>query len=87
MAFLQLDYLPKRLQICEIRELPARQPPLLGRLQSGGASLTASYCQLKFIPGKEEGMEDTIRIQRDTVDEHIRHENSKNWSGVLDTFP
>ena len=31
-------------------------------------------------------MDNTIRIQRETVDEHIRHENSKNWSGVLDTF-
>ena len=31
-------------------------------------------------------MEDIIRIQRETVDEHIRHENAKNWSGVYDTF-
>jgi predicted ester cyclase len=31
-------------------------------------------------------VEDIIRIQRETVDEHIRHENAKNWSGVYDTF-
>ncbi len=31
-------------------------------------------------------MDETIRIQRETVDEHVRHENSKNWSGVFDTF-
>jgi predicted ester cyclase len=31
-------------------------------------------------------MEDTIRAQRATVDEHIRRENGKSWSGVYDTF-
>jgi predicted ester cyclase len=31
-------------------------------------------------------MEEIIRIQRETVDEHIRQENSKNWQGVYDTF-
>jgi predicted ester cyclase len=31
-------------------------------------------------------VEDIIRNQRETVDEHIRHENAKNWSGVYDTF-
>jgi predicted ester cyclase len=31
-------------------------------------------------------MEDMIRIQRETVDEHIRQENSKNWQAVYDTF-
>jgi predicted ester cyclase len=31
-------------------------------------------------------MDDTIRIQRETVEEHIRHENAKNWGGVYDTF-
>ena len=31
-------------------------------------------------------MDETIRIQRETVDEHIRHENAKNWEGVYGTF-
>ena len=31
-------------------------------------------------------MEDIIRIQRETVDEHVRQESSKNWQGVYDTF-
>ena len=31
-------------------------------------------------------MEDIIRIQRETVDEHIRQENRKNWQAVYDTF-
>jgi hypothetical protein len=31
-------------------------------------------------------MDETIRIQRETIEEHIRHENAKNWEGVYDTF-
>jgi predicted ester cyclase len=31
-------------------------------------------------------VEDIIRMQRETVEEHIRHESSKNWQGVYDTF-
>ena len=31
-------------------------------------------------------MDEIIRAQRATVDEHIRRENGKNWSGVYDTF-
>jgi predicted ester cyclase len=31
-------------------------------------------------------MEDLIRIQRATVDEHIREENAHNWPAVYNTF-
>jgi predicted ester cyclase len=31
-------------------------------------------------------MDDVIRMQRETVEEHVRHENAKNWTGVYDTF-
>jgi len=31
-------------------------------------------------------MEDIIRIQRTTVEEHIRQENAHNWPAVHDTF-
>ena len=31
-------------------------------------------------------MEDLIRIQRATVDEHIREENAHNWPAVYGTF-
>ena len=31
-------------------------------------------------------MEEIIRLQRATVDEHIRQENAHNWSSVYDTF-
>jgi predicted ester cyclase len=31
-------------------------------------------------------MEEIIRIQRGTVDEHIRQENAHNWPAVHDTF-
>ena len=31
-------------------------------------------------------MDEIIRAQRATVDEHIRRENGKNWPGVYDTF-
>ena len=31
-------------------------------------------------------MEEIIRIQRATVDEHIRQENAHNWPAVYDTF-
>jgi predicted ester cyclase len=31
-------------------------------------------------------VEDIIRMQRETVEEHIRQENSGNWQGVFDTF-
>jgi predicted ester cyclase len=31
-------------------------------------------------------MEDIIRLQRATVDEHIIQENAHNWSAVYDTF-
>ncbi|MBI3943189.1 MAG: ester cyclase [Chloroflexi bacterium] len=31
-------------------------------------------------------MQDIIRLQRATVDEHIRTENTKDWEGVYNTF-
>ena len=31
-------------------------------------------------------MEDIIKLQRTTVDEHIRAENAKEWDAVYDTF-
>ena len=31
-------------------------------------------------------MEDIIRVQRATKDEHIREENAHNWPGVYGTF-
>jgi hypothetical protein len=31
-------------------------------------------------------MDETIRRQRATVDEHIRQENAHNWPAVYDTF-
>ncbi|MSP12529.1 MAG: hypothetical protein EXR62_06185 [Chloroflexi bacterium] len=31
-------------------------------------------------------MQDIIKLQRDTVDEHIQTENAKDWQGVYKTF-
>jgi len=31
-------------------------------------------------------MQDLIRLQRATIDEHVRTENSKDWEGVYNTF-
>jgi len=31
-------------------------------------------------------MDEVIRMQKDTVKTHIRHESKKNWKGVYDTF-
>jgi len=31
-------------------------------------------------------MDEVIRMQKDTVNTHIRHESKKNWKGVYYTF-
>jgi hypothetical protein len=51
-----------------------------------GVSLCRGTSALTISIGRAKAMEDIIRLQRATVDEHIIQENAHNWSAVYDTF-